>query len=70
MEWAILVKNVDRMLNIGRSVIYKVEINICFKRHIEKAKIDMYNIKKINVILGMLWLCYRLTFETSETFTF
>ena len=45
MEWAILVKNVDRMLNIGRSVIYKVEINICFKRH-RKSKNKYVQYKK------------------------
>jgi len=42
------------MLNIRRSVIYKVEINIYFKKHIEKVKIDMYNIEKVNIILNML----------------
>ena len=70
LEWAILVKNVDRILNVERSVIHKVKINIYFKGYIEKAKIDIYNIEKVNVIPDMLWLCYRLTFKTSETFTF
>ena len=33
------------MLNIGRSVIYKVEINICFKRH-RKSKNKYVQYKK------------------------
>lgn len=59
----------DKMLNAGRSVMHEVEVNIYFKGHMEKAKMNMYNIRKINVILGMLWLVFynpQIDWKTEE----
>jgi len=52
----LLVKNVDRTVNTGGAIIYQVECNMFFKEHVERTKIDMCNLEKMEVILEMPWL--------------
>jgi len=52
----LLVRNVDGTINIGGAIIHQVECNIFFKRHVERVRMDIYNLKKTEVILGMPWL--------------
>jgi len=52
----LLVRNVDGMVNVGEAIIYQVEYNIFFKGHMERARMDVYNLGKTEVILGMPWL--------------
>ena len=51
-----LVRNIDRIVNIEEAIIHQVKYNMFFKRHIERARMDIYNLGKTEVILGMLWL--------------
>jgi len=53
---SLLVKNVDGTVNVGGAIIYQVEYNMFFKGHIKKVRMDMYNLGKTKVILGMPWL--------------
>jgi len=52
----LLVGNVDGMVNVGGAIMYQVECNIFFKGHVERARMDICNLGKIEVILGMPWL--------------
>jgi len=52
----LLVRNIDRIVNIEEAIIHQVKYNMFFKRHIERARMDIYNLGKTEVILGMLWL--------------
>jgi len=52
----LLVRNVDGMENVGGAITHQVECNMFFKGHIERIRIDMCNLGKTEVILGMLWL--------------
>ena len=52
----LLVRNVDGTINVGGAIIHQVECNIFFKRHVEKVRMDICNLKKTEVILGMPWL--------------
>jgi len=52
----LLVRNVNGTVNIGGVIIYQVECNMFFKGHVERVKMDIYNLKKTKVILGMPWL--------------
>ena len=36
--------------------MHQVECNMFFKRHMERARMDIYNLGKIELILGMPWL--------------
>ena len=52
----LLVRNVDGIANVRGAIMHQVECNMFFKRHIERVRIDMCNLGKMEVILGMPWL--------------
>ena len=52
----LLVRNVDGMANAGGAITYQVKCNMFFKRHIERARMDVCNLGKTELILGMPWL--------------
>jgi len=52
----LLVRNVDGTVNAGGAITYQVECNMFFKEHMERARIDVYNLGKTEVILRMPWL--------------
>jgi len=52
----LLVRNVDKTVNMRGAIMHQVECNIFFKGHIERARMDICNLGKIEVILGMPWL--------------
>jgi len=52
----LLVRNMDRTINAGGAIMHQVEYNIFFKGHVKRARIDICNLGKTEVILGMLWL--------------
>jgi len=53
MKRPLLVKNVDESVNIGGAITHQVECNMFFKGHIERVRMDMCNLGKTEVILGM-----------------
>ena len=52
----IAVRNIDGTNNSGRAIIHQVEVNMYYKNHVERIRIDVCNLGKTDVILGMLWL--------------
>ena len=52
----LLVKNVDGTVNVEGAIMHQVECNMFFKGHVERARMDMCNLGKIEVILGIPWL--------------
>jgi len=52
----LLVRNVDGTVNVGGAITHQVECNMYFKGHIERARMDVCNLGKTKVILGMPWL--------------
>jgi len=52
----LLVRNVDGTANVGRAITHQVECNMFFKGHVERVRMDVCNLGKIEVILGMPWL--------------
>jgi len=52
----LLVRNVDRTINAGGAIIHQVECNMFFKGHVERARMDVCNLGKTELILGILWL--------------
>jgi len=53
---SLLVRNIDGTVNVGEAIMHQVECNIFFKRYIERVRMDVCNLEKTEVILGMLWL--------------
>jgi len=56
LKTPLLVRNVDGTVNIGRAITHQVECNMFFKGHIERVRMDIYNLGKIEVILDIPWL--------------
>jgi len=52
----LLVRNVDGTVNAEGAITHQVEYNMFFKEHVERARIDICNLRKTEVILGMPWL--------------
>ena len=52
----LLVSNVDRIANAGEAITHQVECNMFFKGYIERARMDVCNLGKTEVILGIPWL--------------
>jgi len=47
------VKNVDGIENSGENIIYQVKVNIFYKNHMKRMRMDMCNLGKTEVILGI-----------------
>ena len=56
LEKLIVVRNVDGTNNSAGAIIYQVEVNVYYKSHIKRIKIDVYNLGKTDIILGILQL--------------
>jgi len=56
MKRPLLVKNMDGSENIGGAITHQVECNMFFKEHVERVRMDICNLGKTEVILGMPWL--------------
>jgi len=52
----LLVRNMDGMANMGGAITHQVECNMFFKGHMERARMDVCNLGKTELILDMLWL--------------
>jgi len=50
------ISNVDGTYNSGGMVIHEIECNVYHKGHVERMRLDMCNLERIEVILGMPWL--------------
>jgi len=53
LKKSLLVKNVDGTVNTEEAIIHQVECNMFFKGYVERARIDVCNLGKTEVILGM-----------------
>jgi len=52
----LLVRNVDGMANAEGAITYQIKCNMFFKGHVERARMDVCNLEKIELILGIPWL--------------
>ena len=53
MERPIIVRNVDGMNNSGGVIIHQVEVNIYYEGHVERIRIDVYNLQIITMIVRL-----------------
>jgi len=56
LERPIAVRNIDGMNNSGGAITHQVKVNVYYKNHIKRIRMNMYDLGKTEVILGMLWL--------------
>jgi len=53
LERLIAVRNIDRTHNSAKAIIYQVEVNVYYKGHIERIRMDVCGLEKTDIILGM-----------------
>jgi len=56
LERPVIIRNIDGTNNSGGAITHQIKVNIYYKNHIERMKIDIYDLERTDVILGMLWL--------------
>ena len=56
LERPIMVRNINRTNNSRGAITHQVEANVYYKGHVERMKIDVYDLEKTEIILGMPWL--------------
>ena len=69
LERPIMVRNVDRTNNSGGAITHQVEANMYYKDHVERIRIDICDLGKTEIILGMPWLVVHkleINWETGE----
>jgi len=69
LERPIAVRNVDGMDNSGKAITHQVEVNMYYKGHVERMRMDVCDLGKTDMILGMLWLQAHnpeINWETGE----
>jgi len=52
----LIVRNVDGMINVEGAITHQVKYNMFFQGHMERARMDMCNLGKMELILDMPWL--------------
>jgi len=53
LERLVRVKNVNGTYNSGEAITHEVEVNVYYKSHVERMRIDVCNLGRTEVILGM-----------------
>jgi len=56
LEKPIIVKNVDGIGNSRGTILHEIKVNLYFKGHVERVRMDICDLGKTEVILGMPWL--------------
>jgi len=56
LDKLVTVRNVDGTNNSIGAITHQVEINVYYKNYIERMRMDVYDLEKTDVILGMPWL--------------
>jgi len=69
LERPVMVRNVDRTNNSAGAIIYQVDANMYYKGHIERMRMNVCDLGKTDIILGMTWLQAHnpeINWETGE----
>ena len=56
LEKPVVVRNIDGTNNSAGAITYQVEVNVYYKNHMEIMRMDICNLERTEVILGMPWL--------------
>jgi len=69
LERPIAVRNIDGTNNSRGAITYQVKCNVFYKDHMERMRMNVCDLGKTEVILGMLWLAAHnpeINWETGE----
>ena len=69
LDRPVKIRNVDGTGNSRGLVTHEIEVNMYYQGHVERMKLDVCNLGRIEVILGMPWLAAynpEINWETGE----
>jgi len=53
LDRPVTVRNIDKTNNSRGAIIYQVEINVYYKSHIERMRMDVCNLERMDIILSI-----------------
>jgi len=56
LDRLVMVRNIDGTNNSGGAIIHQMKVNIYYKSHVKRIRINMYNLQRTDIILDILWL--------------
>ena len=56
LERPVVVRNIDGTNNSRGAITHQKEINVYYKSHMKRMRMDVCNLGRIDIILGMPWL--------------
>ena len=56
LEKPVQVRNMDDTNNSARVITHQVEVNMYYKNHVERMRMDICDLERMDMILGILWL--------------
>jgi len=69
LDRPVRIRNVDGTGNSGGLVTHEIEVNVYYQGHVERMKLDVCDLGRTEVILGMPWLAVHnpeINWETGE----
>jgi len=69
LERPVRIRNVDGTGNSGGLVTQEIEVNVYYRGHVERMRLDVCDLGRTEVILGMPWLAAHnpeINWETGE----
>ena len=69
LERLVVVRNINSTNNSTGAIMHQVKVNVYYKNHIKRIQMNMCNLGKTNIILGMLQLQAhnpKINWETEE----
>ena len=69
LDRLVRIRNVDGTGNSGGLVTHEIKVNVYYQGHIERMKLDVCDLGRTEVILGMPWLAVHnpeINWETGE----
>jgi len=69
LEKPVMVRNVNETNNSRGAIIHQVEVNVYYKNHVKRIRMDVCDLGKTDVILDMPWLQAHnpeINWETGE----
>ena len=56
LDRLVMVRNIDGTNNSGGAIIHQMKVNIYYKSHVKRIRINMYNLQRTDIILDIPWL--------------
>ena len=56
LDQPLQMRNVDGACNSRGAIMHEVEVNMFYKGHVERVRMDVCELRKTDIILGMPWL--------------